>query len=147
MMRLNKYQKAWLEALRSGKYRQGKNALRIKGSRANVRDQYCCLGVLHEVCGGKWGDAVSIPMNAWKDNRLIEKSIKRYPIVETPENPCDDANGAEIWPAEKDIVKAKIDSEFMAVLAQRNDDGRSFKEIADLIESYWKTGQMHGQEP
>ena len=33
----------WLEALRSGRYRQGKNCLR------NLYDEYCCIGVLLDV--------------------------------------------------------------------------------------------------
>lgn len=33
----------WLEALRSGKYKQGKHLLR------SVHDQFCCLGVLCDV--------------------------------------------------------------------------------------------------
>lgn len=36
----------WLEALRSGKYKQGKGALHNKSD-----DSYCCLGVLCEVMG------------------------------------------------------------------------------------------------
>lgn len=42
---MNQQQKdAWLAALRSGRYRQGRGQLRKNG-------RYCCLGVAAEVCG------------------------------------------------------------------------------------------------
>lgn len=37
-----KIKKLWLKALRSGEYKQGKLALRIK-------NKYCCLGVLCDI--------------------------------------------------------------------------------------------------
>ncbi len=37
----------WVEALRSGKYAQGKGSLRHQ-------DQFCCLGVLCDVLGTNW---------------------------------------------------------------------------------------------
>lgn len=38
--------KLWVEALRSGKYKQGKGSLRRVPSRSNDVDKFCCLGVL-----------------------------------------------------------------------------------------------------
>lgn len=40
--------KAWLKALRSGEYKQGRDRLK---RRAGDKVTYCCLGVLAEVCG------------------------------------------------------------------------------------------------
>jgi hypothetical protein len=41
--------KKWLDALRSGRYRQGLNELRTKD------DRYCCLGVLCDISNaGRW---------------------------------------------------------------------------------------------
>lgn len=37
----------WIEALRSGKYKQGKKRLRHAG-------RYCCLGVLADIQGADW---------------------------------------------------------------------------------------------
>lgn len=42
MAKLNPNAQLWVDALRSGKYKQCKNALR-------VNDYYCCLGVLCDV--------------------------------------------------------------------------------------------------
>lgn len=44
----------WLEALRSGKYKQGRWALRTKS------DDFCCLGVLCDVSG----------VSEWEENGL-----------------------------------------------------------------------------
>lgn len=38
--------KRWVKALRSGKYKQGKNYLRRQTPEG---DRYCCLGVLCEI--------------------------------------------------------------------------------------------------
>ena len=43
----------WVEALRSGRYAQGKLRMRTR-SVPGVRDTYCCLGVLCDVAGKKW---------------------------------------------------------------------------------------------
>ena len=50
----------WVEALRSGKYSQGRNQLRTPGFPAETEPVYCCLGVLCEVYRqetglGEWG--------------------------------------------------------------------------------------------
>lgn len=39
----------WIEALRSGEYKQGRMYLR------DTSDRYCCLGVLVDVSGFQWG--------------------------------------------------------------------------------------------
>ncbi len=41
--------KTWLKALRSGKYKQGKGQLR------EDETHFCCLGVLGDLLGIKWG--------------------------------------------------------------------------------------------
>ena len=47
--------KAWVKALRSGKYRKGKAYLRRKGAKY---DTYCCLGVLCDVNKVRWRSKV-----------------------------------------------------------------------------------------
>ncbi len=41
----------WIKALRSGEYVQGQGCLRQKRGK---EQSYCCLGVLHDVAGGRW---------------------------------------------------------------------------------------------
>ncbi len=46
---------AWVEALRSGRYRQSRGALRK--SLSTTEDQWCCLGVLCDIVDPSgWGD-------------------------------------------------------------------------------------------
>ena len=52
--------KKWVAALRSGKYEQGKEALRNG-------DKYCCLGVLCEIETGAKPNKVPFPSNARKE--------------------------------------------------------------------------------
>ena len=46
----------WVDALRSGKYRQGREYLHRK---RDSEDTYCCLGVLHDVSGGEWAEIIN----------------------------------------------------------------------------------------
>jgi len=48
-----KIARAWVKALRSKRYKQGKGALRSRDGK-NSPLTYCCLGVLANVCGVKW---------------------------------------------------------------------------------------------
>lgn len=50
--------KLWLEALRSGAYKQGFGGLRIA-----EKDTYCCLGVLCDVLGVDWGPSDEQPLH------------------------------------------------------------------------------------
>lgn len=88
--------KQWVEALRSGKYKQGKKCLRSES------DTYCCLGVL---CDIKQKDI-------WK-NAISFESMPRANILD--------------W--------AKLDVNTAINLAKKNDNGASFEEIADWIET------------
>lgn len=48
--------KAWVEALRSGKYKQGKGWLRQE--EPGVEPTFCCLGVLCDLSGqGRWKES------------------------------------------------------------------------------------------
>ena len=59
----------WIEALRSGDYEQGREALCRVDSSGNAR--YCCLGVLAEVVEGE--DAWEVPADPY---RVCGLSIK-----------------------------------------------------------------------
>lgn len=104
--------KNWVAALRSDKFQQGGGCLR-KG------DNYCCLGVLCEICG----------LEKIKDH---DRYYYKYD---------NDATGTQL--PDPFAEKLKIDSypfimnEFQEKvnLAHLNDCGTSFKVIADLIEA------------
>lgn len=62
--------KRWVEALRSGKYKQGKGRLHDE-----VHDTYCCLGVLNEIedlgIPGEAGALDGNTVDAFDQNVLI----------------------------------------------------------------------------
>lgn len=98
-------------ALRSGKYVQGKAALRT------LNDEFCCLGVACDVVGAKWEWSTK----SWGRTRYS---------IEDCHNILPDwvrvafgftSNGGEIAEQES--------------LWSRNDGGATFPEIASLIES------------
>lgn len=95
----------WLEALRSGRYKQGQNRLRSK------EDEFCCLGVLCDVVDPK----------AWErkgsdDAGYFSHGFQSY----FPSH-----IGNQIGLPDRET------SEPMSM----NDNGKSFAEIADWIEA------------
>jgi hypothetical protein len=101
----------WLEALRSGKYKQGKRQLRDG-------NKFCCLGVLCDLSGLEYrGSGVHLPdeVMAWAG------LDSNYPDVSRP----------------KSFGKEEIKKFPSASLAELNDfGGYGFKRIANLIERY-----------
>jgi hypothetical protein len=100
--------KKWVDALRSGKYAQGRNALR-------KRNRYCCLGVLCDLTDGdQWveDEKSSIYWYHFGGNR--SRVLLPFALAD-----------------EYDIFSCDI-----GLLARMNDDGKSFVQIADYIESH-----------
>ena len=108
--------KLWLEALRSGKYKQAKGALR-KGNR------FCCLGVLCDI-----HRKVVEPKTKWK-KELRELGDGRYSYNNErgilPDNVLK-------W-AGLTRSEVKLDT-----LVEMNDSGEGFNKIADVIENKLK---------
>lgn len=100
--------RVWVDALRSGKYRQGQNTLHNTDS-----GSFCCLGVAAAV----WGISTPETMGVQED---------RYgtPATEGPTEIYQELRF--VMPTE--IVDTGIDM---------NDGGKSFAEIADMIERDW----------
>lgn len=103
--------KKWVKALRSGKYKQTKEVL-FNGT------GYCCLGVLCEVVG----------MSPTRDLRgfhydnmglLLPEAAMQLSGIKT--------DGADL------IIAGRY-----TTLANQNDHGKSFKQIANFIEKHWK---------
>jgi hypothetical protein len=115
---MNKIIKEWVAALRSGKYKQGKNYLR----RGN---KFCCLGVLCELAvkakvteATESGMGSSIIMYGQSSSVLPAKVKKWAGLVN-----------------ESGVFKFKSNETALNSLAALNDSGKSFAEIADVIES------------
>jgi hypothetical protein len=126
----------WVEALRSGKYKQGKQALR------NKADCYCCLGVLCELSGlGKWQDNELIDL----DHFLYQMPSDDYGISVLAEELQDVLDIScvgdfHISPTTREMLAEKFTADQMddlsnyTDLAALNYHGWSFADIATLIE-------------
>lgn len=110
--------RAWVAALRSGRYHQGPGRLRVT---RNGRDEFCCLGVLCDL--GKHRDI------RWKRSAVFDgewfysgsSSILSAGLSYLP-----------------DVVRdaAGLDGKIEDALVQANDEGVTFCQIADAIEEY-----------
>lgn len=106
-MELGQNQKLWIEALRSGKYKQTKTVLCLKTSHGD--NAYCCLGVANEIFN----------LNAQIDETLYGT---RYQEVLG----LFDSDG---------VIKGDEDElECLSLLEMNDSDGKTFVEIADFIE-------------
>ncbi len=102
----------WVEALESGTYKRGTGYLRklIKFKNGNEKVQHCCLGVLADLKGEKW-----------------EEDEARYTD-----------NEATVFTATKNgnltsLKDTILPRDLQSTLADMNDDGGSFKQIAKWI--------------
>lgn len=120
---VTKFVRDWIRALRSGSYEQGSSFLKRDG-------RYCCLGVACEVAGLAEKEAAS--------NKLVDTE----PITTTADERIavfsffgHDSDTHLPIPLREMI---DMDGAFQSRLTERNDEGSSFEEIADLIEQYYR---------
>jgi hypothetical protein len=111
----------WVTALRSGKYEQGKEALR----RSN--DKFCCLGVLCDLFQKETGRA------EWEGGGIYYKMDNEaaYLISDVTEWSGMQSTDGRFMYEDKGIS-------IMNTLATLNDNGKSFEEIANVIEENWE---------
>jgi hypothetical protein len=105
----------WVEALRSGKYKQGNGVLK------DDNNKFCCLGVLCDISDMSiWIKSIegSSEFNNYFENSMyLPVKIRQWAEMNSASGIYDD------WEPS---------------LASENDNGLSFNEIADLIEKHWK---------
>lgn len=101
--------KVWVEALRSGKYEQGKGALKQD-------NKYCCLGVLCELSGLSEFEEGSYD----EDKYFNEQGYLPEEVMK--------------WSGVKN-KKGNLNNKWITGL---NDWGTTFLEMADLIENNYK---------
>lgn len=104
----------WVEALRSGEYKQGKGALKGQDHCGTMR--YCCLGVLAEVAGMR-----GIRDHEWGDDT---KFVATYRF-----------GGSSAMLSSDHLASMRLAEPTAVRLAQMNDGGDSFDKIADKIEA------------
>ena len=110
--------KQWTKALRSGKYTQTTHRLKSKAS-------YCCLGVLCEIYGEEHD--VQFSPSKYSDHTFtflgetagIPKEVMRWADIKT-----------------NNVSYRDHDSEYQ--LTYENDSGRTFSQIADMIEEDYR---------
>lgn len=122
-----KVKKKWVKALRSGKYKQTQSRLQSPDG------SFCCLGVLCDLeYDGHWLMKVKKIQNYWGDEIAEEKNVVLIP-----------ANGGKcLRPGEEESAvlprkfrdKLGLSLPQHDELAEMNDEGKSFIEIADWIE-------------
>lgn len=123
--------KRWVKALRSGEYEQTKDKL------VSEDDSFCCLGVLcnlsvddgvgewrHDHILGRWFFQCNEYFD-FKDAMELPESVREWAGM----NSCDGAIRTDISPYS--LI-------YPPTLAELNDNGKSFKEIADIIEKNYK---------
>jgi len=97
----------WVEALRSGKFKQGQKRLQT------LTGDLCCLGVLCEISGlGKF------------ENTEFQGQDHHLPF------------SVRKW-ADMSSINGKY-ADAQSSLAVDNDRGKTFPEIADIIEANWR---------
>lgn len=109
-----KIKKKWLKALRSGDYKQCRNKLT-----SNLKS-FCCLGVLCDVVYPK----------GWQ--KLPKKILNGTNSWVTYEHLGD----TDVL-SDKLLKKTGVDASTAAELAEMNDEGATFKEIANAIERFY----------
>ena len=104
--------KKWVEALRSGKYQQTKEYLKTYevASFGNRQIAYCCLGVLVEAVLGQ-------------EIKLSERVL---------------GSEARVASGITSREGALTLNNSVTCLSALNDGGKTFIEIADVIEKHWK---------
>ena len=110
-MALNENAKKWVEALRSGKYSQGKGTLQNRAG-------YCCLGVACDVYEKETGN--ELPKN---DEDFYEGHILFGAFEQVKDWLNLKTSNANFGEGSQDNLVAK------------NDRGNTFDEIAEVIES------------
>ena len=120
--------KKWVAALRSGKYRQGKRRLRVAGD-TRKQDSFCCLGVLCDVYRTETGKG------RWYLG-AFEPAREAGSAMVAPDTVIDWAGLASCNP---DVSVAYGNGTKAVAVAELNDlYGKTFAEIADLIETNWE---------
>lgn len=113
----------WVEALRSGTYKQGRHALR----RAN--DTYCCLGVLCDLHAKETGARWKGPN--WSGHYIYGEEEESGGL---PKEVMEWAG----LPTDNGLVRLPMwnSQEGCSTLAYKNDYGASFEDIANTIEQH-----------
>lgn len=111
--------KQWIEALKSGEYKQGKNAL--WGTNICGEKRFCCIGVAADLMGVDTNDLSVEYATCYLDAFVPDEFSQAIGLAKSP----------------VDIAGRDLNE----ILAGLNDSGKTFEQIADLlIFYYWIDG-------
>jgi hypothetical protein len=121
----------WVAALRSGEYEQTAGFLQ-------TREGYCCLGVLcdlhlRETGRGEWrppGSGDSPHTRCYRDDLGVDGEYTPPPGVREWADMVDDP---------KVFFRHRLGTEMRDEIANLNDGGYTFAQLADLIEEQWES--------
>jgi len=119
----------WVKALRSSDYTQGRLFLHLAETK-HTPESFCCLGVL---CDLSLKNS-SLPIIRTANE---EEGIVRYDRA-SEGLPLSVMSWAEIKFTNPDVVVVNDFKDKTTSLAELNDGGASFLEIADIIEKNWE---------
>ena len=121
-------EKRWVEALESGKYKQGKDSLKIQNKDGSF--SYCCLGVLCELAVE---DGIikpsSIPKNSFVWTYEDRSGVLPMKVMEWAG--LDSCN-----PQVKDDIHVSLQHENLSLSVYNDNLNYSFKQIAKLIRDH-----------
>lgn len=112
--------RAWIKALRSGKYKQGRYALR------DANDKYCCLGVACDLAV-KAGVIKKPTLNDDESYYFSKGNYMQLPNKVRKWLGIHNKNGS-CW----------IDDQYHSLISKNDTQKWSFKKIADFIEKNWE---------
>jgi hypothetical protein len=117
MTEMNDLAKRWVEALRSGKYKQGRGVLRTSDN------AFCCLGVLADVYNPEyWSSDTEVVSVNFHDNPVGK--CEAYIYAGSGSEMIDDA----LW---EEVTAGALHSVDVTDLADANDSGATFEEIVE----------------
>lgn len=117
----------WVDALRSGKYAQGTEHLRIESEYPEMQDAYCCLGVACDLSGLGHFDGES-----YMGEYGVLPVAVQYFLGLNERNPEIPYFVANKYAPEIMATRLSYDN---ITLAELNDKGATFEQIADIIEA------------
>jgi len=135
----NEIARKWLDALRSGKYSQTTGHLRKIEARDTtdhaLREGYCCLGVLCDIVDPmRW---VAPTLSDSTGRYCYMNPNPRTVFLDSDEEDTEDEFTDKLlvgYPPQEYLEKVGLTETDARDLANRNDSGYSFEQIATLIE-------------
>lgn len=128
--------KKWVKALRSGKFKQGTDALKQYNSKGQVK--YCCLGVLCELYNEDMKK---------KKKKTLPETTEDYNFKFVDWSKCTNF-GDKAFDLPEEVMKwsgVETSTGYLGYalgappsLSSLNDAGKKFKTIANIIEKNWE---------